>query len=63
MGVIPIVGFILMIVWAIGSRNTPVWKRNYARAYFVMFTVLVGISVAFSVVLIGLLGSILGGLY
>jgi hypothetical protein len=57
LGMIPIVGFILMIVWAIGGGNTPIWKCNYARAYWVMVLVLVVILIAFGGLIFGLLGS------
>ncbi len=35
---IPIVGFILMLVWAFGSGAKPS-KRNFARAYFLLWAI------------------------
>ena len=67
LAMIPLVGFILMIVWAIGGNNTPIWKSNYARAYFVMMAILIGISIvigiAFGAVIAGLLGGLGGSSY
>jgi hypothetical protein len=47
---IPLVGFILMIVWAVGGSNIPTWKSNYARAFFVMIAISIGIAILFSIV-------------
>jgi len=63
LGVIPVVGFILMIVWAVGGAATPIWKRNYARAFFVMFAILLGLTIAFSGVILGLASSLSGNLF
>lgn len=60
LAMIPIVGFILMIVWAIGGANTPLWKSNYARAYFVMIIVLIVIGIAIGAAIFGILGSAFG---
>jgi len=61
LGLIPIVGFILMIVWAIGGANTPTWKANYARAYWVMVAVLAVVGITFWVVIGTMIGSMFGG--
>ncbi len=40
---IPIVGFIMLIIWAVGDGDTPISKRNWARAqliWLVIFTVI-----------------------
>ena len=54
---IPVVGFILMIMWAIGGVGTPTWKSNLARAYFVMMAIAVVLWILFFVLIIGLIGS------
>ena len=61
LGFIPIVGFILMIVWAIGGANTPLWKSNYARAYWVMVAILLVVGIAFWGVIGAMIGSMFGG--
>jgi len=63
LGMIPIAGFILMIIWAVGGLNIPIWKRNYARAYFVMLAVIISISVTLSAMFLGLLGSVFSGIF
>jgi len=62
LAMIPLVGFILMIVWAVGGSGTPVWKSNYARAYFVMIAIGIGISVIFMLLFGALFASLWGGL-
>ncbi len=47
---IPIVGFILMIVWAVSdtvNRN----KRNYARAYWVLMLISVCLSILITIII------------
>ena len=62
LAMIPLVGFILMIVWAVGGSGTPIWKSNYARAYFVMIAIGIGIGIIVSIVFGALVASLLGGL-
>lgn len=50
-GAIPIIGFIMMIVWAIGGPAVPLWKTNYARAYFVFAAIAVGLSIIIGIFL------------
>jgi len=62
LAMIPIVGFILMIIWAVGGNDTPIWKSNYARAYFVMMAIGVGISILLSILFFGLIAAALGSM-
>lgn len=59
---IPIVGMIIMIIWAFGNTNIPLWKVNYAKAYLVFTLIVIVASFTFSFVMgalfIGLLSSI-----
>jgi len=36
---IPLVNLMFLIIWAIGGSSTPLWKTNYARAYFVLIAI------------------------
>ena len=47
---IPIVGFILAIVYAFGGTQN-VNLRNYARSYFVMFLIAIGISIILGIII------------
>ncbi|PLT46823.1 hypothetical protein B8V81_1047 [Paenibacillus pasadenensis] len=44
---IPIVGLILLFVWAFGE-NANVNKRNLSRAYLLLFLILIGVGLAIS---------------
>jgi len=62
LALIPIVGFVLMIIWAVGGNDTPIWKSNYARAYWVMVAISIGISVLISILFFGIIAAALGSL-
>jgi len=62
LAMIPLVGFILMIVWAVGGSGTPIWKSNYARAYFVLIAIVVGIVIIITIAFSALIATILSGL-
>ncbi|MEO6053171.1 MAG: hypothetical protein ABIP97_04090 [Chthoniobacterales bacterium] len=51
---IPIVGIVMIIIWAIGN-NVPVSKRNYARAILILLAVVIVIGIV-----VGLLGGLAG---
>ena len=62
LALIPIVGFVLMIIWAVGGGDTPIWKSNYARAYFVMMAISVGISILLSILFFGIFAAAIGSM-
>jgi len=62
LAMIPIVGFILMIIWAVGGNDTPIWKSNYARAFFVMMAISVGISILFTILFFGVIAAALSSI-
>lgn len=51
--IIPIVGFILMIIWAVGGDNVPLSKRNYFRAALIM----TAIGTVLYIFIIGIVGA------
>lgn len=61
LGMIPLIGFILMIVWAVGGGDTPVWKRNFARAYFAMAAIGVVLVIIGVTAFGGVLAALLSG--
>lgn len=58
-GAIPVVGIIMMLIWAF-SRNTNTNRQNYARAMLIMMAVAIILSIIFGASIIGMLGSITG---
>ena len=46
---IPIVGFIMLFVWAFGS-NTNESKSNWAKAALIWFAILIGIYILFALI-------------
>ena len=56
LGVIPAVGFILMLIWAFGSE-TNINKRNYARAVLIMMAIGVVASIFFGIVAAGFMAT------
>jgi len=62
LALIPIAGFILMIIWAVGGGDTPIWKSNYARAYFVMIAISVGLSILLSILFFGIFAALISSL-
>jgi len=55
---IPLVGFIMLFVWAFGDGTHPS-KKTWAQAALIM----VAISIILAIVFFGLLASILGGIF
>ena len=47
---IPIVNFIMLIVWACNSETQPS-KRNFAKAYLIIFGAIVVIAIAAALIL------------
>jgi len=62
LAMIPLIGFILMIIWAVGGSGTPIWKSNYARAYFAMMAIGIGISIIIMIAFGAIIASFIGGL-
>ena len=60
---IPIVGFILMIIWAIGGSNTNVNRRNYARAYWILALISLAFSLLFMLLMTTALAPFAADLY
>ena len=58
---IPLVGFILTIVWACGGTSN-LNKRNLARAYLILMLIMLLISACFYFAVRGLIGSALAEL-
>lgn len=54
---IPIVGFIMLLVWAFGSDTNPN-KKNYCRAILILMVVGIILSIIFSIVFAGLFATI-----
>ena len=52
---IPIIGFIMVFVWAFGSDAKPS-KKHFFQAQLVVFLIILGLGIVFSV-----LGALLGG--
>ena len=60
---IPIVGFILMIVWAVGGANTNVNRTNYARAYWLLALIGIVVSILLSILMVTALAPFMTDLY
>ena len=59
---IPMVGFIMLLVWAFGS-SVNLNKKNYARAILLMSLIVVGIWIVIFIIGIAVGGSIFSSLY
>ncbi|MDL1893100.1 hypothetical protein FBQ87_09465 [Sphingobacteriales bacterium CHB3] len=57
--IIPRVGFIFLIVWAV-DNNTNVNKQNWARAMLIMYAFGLGISIFFFIFLAGFFHTLFG---
>lgn len=60
---IPIVNLILLIIWAVGGGNTPLWKSNYAKATFILMAISIVVAILFSTLIGSLLASFYNGYY
>lgn len=56
---IPLIGFIMLLVWAFGSGN--VNRRNYARAALILSLIAIGLVIVLSLVMGSLMASIIDG--
>ena len=54
---IPVVGFIMLFVWAFGS-STPPSKANWAKATLIIFVIFIALGILFGGSLIALLMSV-----
>lgn len=61
-GSVPILGLIMLIVWATSSTENPN-KRNYAKAALIMMAIGIGIFILFSTVITTMLMSLVKGSY
>lgn len=61
-GGIPLVGLIMMLVWAFGG-NTNTNRKNYARAMLIIMAVGIVLSIVFGASIIAAIGSMAGTLY
>lgn len=59
---IPIVGFVFMFIWGFGSE-TPINKKNFARAFLIMAAIGVVLSILLSVVMGAITASMMSNLY
>lgn len=63
LAMIPFVGLILMIIWAVGGNGTPMWKSNYARAFLIMMAIGVGVVIFLSIVFGAVFASLFSGVF
>ncbi len=57
---IPLVGFIMMFVWAFGDGSHPS-KKTWAQAYLIMMVIVIVLMIIFFGVIASILGSFVGG--
>jgi Na+/phosphate symporter len=58
---IPLVGFIMLFVWAFGDGTHPS-KKTWAQASLIMMVIVIILTIVFFGVLASILGSFVGGL-
>jgi uncharacterized membrane-anchored protein len=54
---IPLVGFILLFVWAFGS-DTNLSKKNWAKALLIFYVILIVLWIFVGTAIVGVLGSL-----
>ncbi|NLW10643.1 MAG: zinc ribbon domain-containing protein [Clostridiaceae bacterium] len=59
--IIPVVGFILLLVWAF-SGDTNINKKNWARAMLIIMLIGIVLAIIFSVAFAGLIASLMGSM-
>ena len=59
---IPIVGIVFMFIWGFGSE-TPINKKNFARAFLIMAAIGVVLSILLSVIMGALTASMMSNMY
>lgn len=52
---IPVVGFILLFVWAFGS-DTNLSKKNWAKAFLIFYVILIVLWLLLGTAIVGVLG-------
>ena len=57
---IPLVGFIMLFVWAFGDGTHPS-KKTWAQAYLIMMVIAIILMIIFFGVITSILGSFVGG--
>lgn len=57
---IPLVGFIMMFVWAFGDGTHPS-KKTWAQAYLIMMVIIIILMIIFFTVFASILSSLVGG--
>ena len=57
---IPLVGFIMLFVWAFGDGTHPS-KKTWAQAYLILMVVVIILMIIFFGVIASILGSFVGG--
>lgn len=57
---IPLVGFIMMFVWAFGDGTHPS-KKTWAQAYLIMMVIVIILMIIFFTVFASILSSLVGG--
>jgi membrane-associated HD superfamily phosphohydrolase len=57
---IPLVGFIMLFVWAFGDGTNPS-KKTWAQAYLIMMVIAIILLIIFFSVFASILGSFVGG--
>ena len=57
---IPLVGFIMLFVWAFGDGTHPS-KKTWAQAYLILMVVFIVLMIIFFGVITSILGSFVGG--
>jgi Na+/phosphate symporter len=58
---IPLVGFIMLFVWAFGDGTHPS-KKTWAQASLIMMVIVIILTIVFFTALASILGSFVGGL-
>ncbi|MGF1637214.1 MAG: hypothetical protein ACFCUU_09085 [Cyclobacteriaceae bacterium] len=57
--IIPIIGFVMLFVWAFGSGNN-INKANYAKASLILVLIFIGLGIIFSVVFGAFIAQMMG---
>jgi hypothetical protein len=58
---IPIVGIIMLFVWAFSDGNHPS-KKTWAQAMLILFAIAIVLGIIFATVIISLIGSMFGAM-
>ena len=58
---IPLVGFIMLFVWAFGDGSHPS-KKTWAQATLIIFAIMIVLAIVFFIVFASLIASMFGGM-